>query len=397
MVSVGELWVYAGFFVTLVAAGLGLPAPEELVISGAGVLAGRLPPKPNTIKVSIAYPPPTPVQVAGLLAINPHGGFPGGLPWAALAPTAPRELSPEEVTSLQAVGLLAVNPEGGFPGALPWAALAGAGPAVEMQIVEPQRSDEIHVRWWILLPVCIIAVVLSDVILYSLGLWGGERLLRYRWMAHMMPPNRRRRTEENFHRYGVSILVFGRLVPGIRAPLFLTAGSMRLPLPRFLIADGLGAVVGNSFFFFLGFWLGDSVKTLIERAEERLKPILIIVAVGLVVAYLLWHFLRHPVSTGDPSEVPLIGQQVAQVAEQIEQAEAAEKDPPSFGKPGEKELPPAKPPPSWVRRVGRLPMLLIVFGVSLAATWLLRHFRRKTTVSDASQKRRAKDASAKRR
>ena len=45
MVSVGELWIYLGFFVTLVAAGLGLPAPEELVISGAGVLAGQLPPE----------------------------------------------------------------------------------------------------------------------------------------------------------------------------------------------------------------------------------------------------------------------------------------------------------------------------------------------------------------
>ncbi len=137
-------------------------------------------------------------------------------------------------------------------------------------------------------------------------------------MAHILPPNKRRDTEENFHRYGVGILVVGRLVPGIRAPLFLTAGSMRLPLPRFLLADGLGAVVGNSLFFFLGFWLGDSIKALVEQAEGKLKPILIVVGVGLLVAYLLWHFLRHPVSTGDPEEVPLIGHQVASHMEQAE-------------------------------------------------------------------------------
>jgi hypothetical protein len=82
-------------------------------------------------------------------------------------------------------------------------------------------------------------------------------------------------------------------------------------LPRFLLADGLGAVVGNSLFFFLGFWLGDSIKTLLGQAEERLRPILIVIAVGLAVAYLLWHFLRHPVPTGDPQDVPLIGPQVA--------------------------------------------------------------------------------------
>ena len=119
------------------------------------------------------------------------------------------------------------------------------------------------------------------------------------------------------------ILVFGRLVPGIRAPLFLTAGSMRLPLPRFLLADGLGAVVGNSFFFFLGFWLGDSFKTLAKEAE-RFRPILIVSVLGLLGAYLLWHFLRHPVSTGDPKEVPLIGPQVASHMEHVDPTEHME-------------------------------------------------------------------------
>jgi membrane protein DedA with SNARE-associated domain len=236
------------------------------------------------------------------------------------------------VAALDAARLLAVNPSAGFPGGLPWASLAGAGPAVEERMVP--ADDVLQVRWWVMLPVCILGVVLSDIILYSLGWWGGDRLMRSRWMARVLPPQRRQRTEENFHRYGVSILVFGRLVPGIRAPLFLTAGSMRLPLPRFLFADGLGAVVGNSFFFFLGFWLGDSVKTLIERAEERMKPILIIVAVGLLVAYLLWHFLRHPVSTGDPKEVPIIG---SQVASHMHHTDGSANHQPPCDKPAEKQ------------------------------------------------------------
>jgi membrane protein DedA with SNARE-associated domain len=371
-VSVGELWIYVGFFVTLVAAGLGLPAPEELVISGAGVLAGRLPSEPKTVEVRVVYP--TPPEVTGLLAVNSQAGFPGGIPWAALSRTAaPRELTLDEFVCLTATSLLAINPQGGFPGALPWGTLAGAGPPIEKRIIEP-TPDEIRVRWWILLPACILGVVLSDIILYSLGLWGGDRLMRYRWMTHLMPPQRRLRTEENFHRYGVSLLVFGRLVPGIRAPLFLTAGSMRLPLPRFLLADGLGAVVGNSFFFFLGFWLGDSVKTLIIGVEARLKPILIIVAVGLMVAYLLWLFLRHPVSTGDPSEVPLIG---PQVASHIEHAEStAEEHPTSFGEPANKESSPINHPLSPDHRARRLSLLLFVVGAGILATCLLWHFRR---------------------
>jgi membrane protein DedA with SNARE-associated domain len=305
---VGELWIYLGFFATLVAAGLGLPAPEELVISGAGVLAGQLPPEPQVVDVPVVYA--SPGDVAGLFAVNPSGGLPGALPWAALVrASTPRELSNAEAVSLQAVGLLAVNPSAGSLGGLPWGALGGASPPIVEKPMPP--SKPIHVRWWIMLPVCILGVVLSDILLYGVGRWFGDRLLQHRRLARILPPQRRRQTEENFHRYGASILVVGRLMPGIRAPLFLTAGSMRLPLARFLFADGLGAVVGNSLFFFLGYWLGDSVKTLIEHAEERLKPILIIVAIGLLVAYLLWHFLRHPVPTGDPEEVPIIGPQVA--------------------------------------------------------------------------------------
>lgn len=365
MLSAGEIWAYVVAFSTLVAAGLGAPAPEELVISLAGALAGRLPPEPETVPVPVVYP--TPREVAGLLAVNPQGGL-GGLPWAALARSTPRELSLEEMAGLKAVGLLAVNPQGGCPGALPWSVLAGAGPAIEQRTVPP--SDTLHVRWWVMLPVCIAGVVLSDIILYSLGWWGGERLKKSRWMVRILPPERRQRTEENFHRYGVGILVFGRLVPGIRAPLFLTAGSMRLPLPRFLLADGLGAIVGNSFFFFLGFWFGDSVKTLIERAEERLKPILIIIAVGLVVAYLLWHFLRHPVSTGDPEEVPLIGHQVAS---HMECEEPDKKDTPPCEEPADKKESLANSPPAPDPPRRKLPPLLIILGVGVLATYLLWH------------------------
>lgn len=312
--SVGEVWIYLGFFVTLVAAGLGLPAPEELVISGAGVLAGQLPSDPDVRDVPAAYP--NPADVAGLLAFDPQTGSVGGLPWAAFVYSgAPHELEPQDVAAL-----LAFDPQAGSVASLPWGALARASPPVETQIELP--PDRIRVRWWILLPVCIAGVVFSDIVLYTVGRRLGGWLFERPWMTRILPIEKRKRTEENFHRYGVSILIIGRLVPGIRAPLFLTAGSMRLPLPRFLVADGLGAVVGNSLFFFLGFWLGKSIESLVGQAEEKLKPILIVVVVGLLVALSLWLFLRHPVSVGDPQEVPLIG---SQVASHIDQADASAK------------------------------------------------------------------------
>jgi membrane protein DedA with SNARE-associated domain len=167
---------------------------------------------------------------------------------------------------------------------------------------------------WLMLPVALVSVVIGDMVLYTIGLRYGTRLLQNHWIARLFPEAKRLRIERNFHRYGVNILLFGRFLPTIRGPLFLTAGMMRLPLARFLIADGVGAVIGNTLLFFLGFWFGDAFKQLIEAIAKgftQYRPILILAFLVAVGAYMIYHFLRSPVTTGDPKEIPLIGSQVA--------------------------------------------------------------------------------------
>ena len=167
---------------------------------------------------------------------------------------------------------------------------------------------------WLLLPVCMVGGVVADVVLYTLGRLFGTRLFETRLMIRVAPPEKRERIRVNFDRYGIAIFVVGRLVPGIRTTLFLTAGSMRLSLVRFIIADGLGAIVGASLFFMLGFGLGASFKDIVEEWEQKImayKSMILLAALVLVGGYLLYNFLRHPIPTGDPKEVPLIGSQIA--------------------------------------------------------------------------------------
>jgi membrane protein DedA with SNARE-associated domain len=168
---------------------------------------------------------------------------------------------------------------------------------------------------WVMLPVCIVGVLIADVLLYGFGRYFGPRLLSRPWVRKMLPPGKQARIEDNYHHYGVSILLFGRLVPGIRVPLFLTAGIMRLAVPRFLVADGLGAVLGNGLLYFLAFWFGDAVMDVVKQAERQVhhyQQYLIMAAVLLVAAYLLYRFLRRPVPEGDiTKEVPLIGPTIA--------------------------------------------------------------------------------------
>src|SRR5262249_42723503 len=108
--------------------------------------------------------------------------------------------------------------------------------------------------WWIMLPVCIVGVIIGDSFLYLIGrFWGAKLLERPFFRKRLLPPERVEKISHNFKEYGIKILLFARLTPGIRAPIFLFAGISRLPLTRFILADGIYAIPGVTFLWFLGY------------------------------------------------------------------------------------------------------------------------------------------------
>jgi membrane protein DedA with SNARE-associated domain len=179
-------------------------------------------------------------------------------------------------------------------------------------------SSHPEIYWWIMLPVCIAGVIVGDGCLYAIGRLWGPRLVQYGWIKrHIFPPERLAKIEHNFQKYGVNLLLFARLTPGVRAPVFFTAGLTRLSLTRFLVADGLYAIPGVSLLFFLGFWFTGSMVDLIEGPIEKAKSIIVIVVIVVVVGYLAYRALRKPMVTGDPAEVPPIVEQMKHRLEQV--------------------------------------------------------------------------------
>jgi membrane protein DedA with SNARE-associated domain len=183
------------------------------------------------------------------------------------------------------------------------------------------NNAEIGPIRWLILPVCILGIVISDVLLYAIGRYGGARLLQFRWVARLMPPDKREKIEANFAHYGLKVLLVIRWLPGIRSPMFITAGMMRVPLWRFVIADAVAASLGHTLLFFLAYWFGDQFRDLVVHAEQevdKLRPILVISAIAAVALFFLYRYTRRPVTTADPKELPLIGEKVAAGIESLE-------------------------------------------------------------------------------
>jgi hypothetical protein len=136
-----------------------------------------------------------------------------------------------------------------------------------------------------------------------------------------MPPEKRGRIEYNFAHYGIKILLFVRWLPGIRSPMFITAGMMRVPLWQFVAADTVAAAMGHTLLFFLAFWFGDQFRDLVLHAEQqvdRIRPIIILTVLVTIPLYFLFRYLRRTIPTADPKELPLIGDKVAAGIESLD-------------------------------------------------------------------------------
>ncbi len=163
-----------------------------------------------------------------------------------------------------------------------------------------------QVYTWIMLPVCIVGVIIGDSFLYFIGRFWGNRLVQMPFIRkRLLTPERFASIAENFQKYGVKILLFARLTPGIRAPIFLTAGITKLPITHFLFADAIYAVPGVTILFFLSYWFTDSILELVEQAS-LVKPIIVLVVLAGIGLYVLYRVWRKPMVTGNPTEMPPI-------------------------------------------------------------------------------------------
>jgi len=173
-------------------------------------------------------------------------------------------------------------------------------------------------RWYIMLPVCIIGVVICDIILYFIGRLWGTKLLQREWVKkRVLPDDKKLKIEKNFHDYGIAILLVARFLPGIRTPIFIMAGVMKLPFSKFIIADALYAIPGVNLLFWLAYWFTDQFLRVFEKVEDN-RPFVAAIVLAAASGFLAYQYLvRRRVSTGDLKDLPMVGKQVATLSQQL--------------------------------------------------------------------------------
>tara|TARA_Y100000589_G_scaffold331669_1_gene386273 strand:- start:1273 stop:1923 length:651 start_codon:yes stop_codon:yes gene_type:complete len=93
-----------------------------------------------------------------------------------------------------------------------------------------------------------------------------------------------------FDKYGVSLVFWGRLIPGIRTLISVPAGVELMPLKKFLIWTTLGSLIWVIALSFAGYAFGENyvlIESYVDNFKLILKPLLII-----LVAFFLLRFMR---------------------------------------------------------------------------------------------------------
>ncbi len=92
-----------------------------------------------------------------------------------------------------------------------------------------------------------------------------------------------------FDKYGVSLVFWGRLIPGIRTLISVPAGMESMPLRKFLVWTSLGSLIWVVLLSFSGYFFGEKyrdIESYLENFKMFIKPIFILIFVFLIFKYL---------------------------------------------------------------------------------------------------------------
>jgi membrane protein DedA with SNARE-associated domain len=140
---------------------------------------------------------------------------------------------------------------------------------------------------------CVVAwlgIIGGDCVLYSFGRRYGLNITYVPFIGKHVTKERILRAEELFERWGIWVVAVGRMFAGIRGAMVVAAGAIRFNFLKFLIADGLAALVSGGLFVALGYWAG--IK---REMREKIKDYEHWVFIGLGVIALGaigWYYWR---------------------------------------------------------------------------------------------------------
>lgn len=146
------------------------------------------------------------------------------------------------------------------------------------------------VDFWITFLVTMIGVLAGDGIVFTIGYRFGPNIKQTKFFKKLINENREKKIKSWFDKYGDKVIFFARFAPGLRTPLFLTAGSYRVSYWKFFTLDGLAALISVPVWIYIGKIFGENLEILekeIKKFQIGMYSIVAIILLGLILGVYL--------------------------------------------------------------------------------------------------------------
>jgi len=135
-------------------------------------------------------------------------------------------------------------------------------------------------------------VLVGDGLMFMLGNVYGQRILKLPGFSRVLTPQRFAKAQEGFQKYGKWVMFVARFLPGLRTPVYFTAGmSHRVTFSTWLMMDGFAALISVPIWVYLGYFGARNWDWMFGILRQFQHGIFALLAV--LGTWIAWRWWKH--------------------------------------------------------------------------------------------------------
>lgn len=129
-------------------------------------------------------------------------------------------------------------------------------------------------------------IYVGDMISYWIGRIAGTGLIKIKSVSKKLTPARIQKVSDQLEKHGFLTYIITRFIPfGIRNVLFMTSGMTHLYFPKFILYNGVAAIISSATLYTLVYLIGEAAAENFKVLGYILFAILVIAAAVLIVRH----------------------------------------------------------------------------------------------------------------
>lgn len=155
--------------------------------------------------------------------------------------------------------------------------------AMNPQLYPPPTMDSVAVNVYVLALVCFLSVILSDFLVYLIGRYFGETLMKTKFFKNKIGMKRFEQINHWFHKYSNWACGMFRFMPGIRFPGHLSCGFLKVPLWKFIGIDGTAALLSVPTQVLLVAFNGEIIIARMKQFKLIIFGVITVFIIGILI------------------------------------------------------------------------------------------------------------------